>query len=68
MLVVAAREDDVLAVQEVENIVVLQDLADRVALDEEPGNIEYRLKYEQVRFAAAFDKKSKGSKSAAHTH
>jgi general secretion pathway protein D len=35
----------------------------RQALAQEPGNIEYRLKFEQVRFTAAFDHFQKGRRA-----
>src|SRR4029078_6220250 len=35
----------------------------RAALDRDPGNIEYRLKYQQARFAAAFDHCQKGRRA-----
>src|SRR5438128_3540886 len=33
------------------------------ALDRDPGNLEYRLKYEQERYAAAFDHFEKGRRA-----
>jgi general secretion pathway protein D len=35
----------------------------KTALDENPGNIEYRLKYEQARFAAAFEHFERGRRA-----
>jgi general secretion pathway protein D len=35
----------------------------KLALDRDPGNIEYRLKYEQERYAAAFDHFEKGRRA-----
>ena len=35
----------------------------KTALDRDPGNVEYRLKYEQARFAAAFDHFEKGRRA-----
>jgi len=35
----------------------------KIALDGDPGNIEYRLKYEQERYAAAFDHFEKGRRA-----
>ena len=35
----------------------------KIALDRDPGNIEYRLKYEQERYAAAFDHFEKGRRA-----
>jgi general secretion pathway protein D len=36
----------------------------RQALAEDPGNIDYRLKYEQIRFTAAFEHFQKGRRAA----
>src|SRR5215831_4035534 len=33
------------------------------ALDQEPGNIEYRLKYEQARYASGYEHFQKGKKA-----
>ena len=35
----------------------------KIALDRDPGNVEYRLKYEQARYAAAFDHFEKGRRA-----
>ena len=35
----------------------------KAALDREPGNIEYRLKYEQVRYAAAYQHFQEGMRA-----
>src|SRR5881396_1027707 len=35
----------------------------RAALDKEPGNIEYRLKYEQARYATAYEHFQKGRRA-----
>ena len=35
----------------------------KAALDRDPGNLEYRLKYEQARYAAAFDHFEKGRRA-----
>jgi general secretion pathway protein D len=35
----------------------------KLALDRDPGNVEYRLKYEQERYAAAFDHSEKGRRA-----
>jgi general secretion pathway protein D len=35
----------------------------RVALADDPGNIEYRLKYEQTRFAAAYERFQRGRRA-----
>ena len=35
----------------------------KAALDSDPGNIEYRLKYEQARYAAAFEHFEKGRRA-----
>jgi general secretion pathway protein D len=35
----------------------------RMALDRDPGNLEYRLRYEQARFAAGFDHFEKGRRA-----
>ena len=35
----------------------------KAALDQNPGNIEYQLKYEQARFAAAFDHFERGRRA-----